>query len=161
MQNLIVTLSEFVIVFVLINMFVDISDGNSLFELSVTSMWNPVAMFKILNRGGEVACCVHFKFVTPIKFSQQWIKITISLKTFIVVRIIKICILFFLLCRKSQLIEPVMRDEFDGLDQLLDFNVYKLINKHISWLFKKDHKLKNRLVLKKLYFWLMISLHYK
>lgn len=49
MQNLIVTLSEFVIVFVLINMFVDISDGNSLFELSVTSMWNPVAMFKILN----------------------------------------------------------------------------------------------------------------
>lgn len=30
-------------------MFVDISDGNSLFELSVTSMWNPVAMFKILN----------------------------------------------------------------------------------------------------------------
>lgn len=72
MQNLIVTLSEFVIVFVLINMFVDISDGNSLFELSVTSMWNPVAMFKILNHGGgEVACCVHFKFVTPIKFSQQ------------------------------------------------------------------------------------------
>lgn len=52
MQNLIVTLSEFVIVFVLINMFVDISDGNSLFELSVTSMWNPVAMFKILNHWG-------------------------------------------------------------------------------------------------------------
>lgn len=49
MQNLIVTLSEFVIVVVLINMFVDISDGNSLFELSVTSMWNAVAMFKILN----------------------------------------------------------------------------------------------------------------
>lgn len=49
MQNLIVTLSEFVIVFVLINMFVDISDGNSLFELSVTPMWNSVAMFKILN----------------------------------------------------------------------------------------------------------------
>lgn len=47
MQNLIVTLSEFVIVVVLINMFVDISDGNSLFELSVTSMWNAVAMFKI------------------------------------------------------------------------------------------------------------------
>lgn len=56
MQNLIVTLSEFVIVFVLINMFVDISDGNSLFELSVTSMWNPVAMFKILNGGGERGC---------------------------------------------------------------------------------------------------------
>lgn len=49
MQNLIVTLSEFVIVVVLINMFVDISDGNSLFELSVTSMRNAVAMFKILN----------------------------------------------------------------------------------------------------------------
>lgn len=30
-------------------MFVDISDGNSLFELYVTSMWNLVAMFKILN----------------------------------------------------------------------------------------------------------------
>lgn len=30
-------------------MFVDISDGNSLFELSVTPMWNSVAMFKILN----------------------------------------------------------------------------------------------------------------
>lgn len=59
MQNLIVTLSEFVIVFVLINMFVDISDGNSLFELSVTSMWNPVAMFKILNHwGGEGGGCL-------------------------------------------------------------------------------------------------------
>lgn len=48
MQNLNVTLSELIIVLVLINMIVNISDGNSLFELSVTSTWNPVAMFKIL-----------------------------------------------------------------------------------------------------------------
>lgn len=62
-------------------MFDDISDRNSLFELSVTSMWNPVAMFKILilaetqiymyyyMHGGKF--CLQFRFVTLMKFSQH------------------------------------------------------------------------------------------
>lgn len=37
------------IVFVFINMFVDISDGSLLFEFFVILMWNVVVMYKILN----------------------------------------------------------------------------------------------------------------